>query len=163
MKIRFCYTRGWKYTFGDDSFGPAVIDFLNKKYSELLKDRAFVIDVGTGMSDFLFDILLSPIKPKKLIVLIVIDSIISPSRSAGELLEIQPNQLSSEKAPLFFLHQFPSVNLLKELKEETGVEVCVFVVQAKRIPKEVNSGLFLEVRKVIPCMCKRILKECVVY
>ncbi len=60
----------------------------------------------------------------------------------------------------FSLHQFPTINLLKELKQNTSVEVKVFVVQTEFVPDKVLPGLSNSVSKAIPKMCEIIIKEC---
>ncbi len=68
---------------GDDGFGPAVIQHLEKYY--LLPDSVAAIDCGTSIRDILFDLLLSPQKPRKMIVIDVTDS---PDLVPGEIREI---------------------------------------------------------------------------
>ena len=52
--------------WGDDGFGPAVVQRLNDKYN--LPDDVLVLDVGTSIRDILFDLALSEVKPQKLII-----------------------------------------------------------------------------------------------
>ena len=53
--------------FGDDGFGPAVIEYLEKNVS--LPENVLAVDMGTGIKDFLFDLILAPVKPKCIYVL----------------------------------------------------------------------------------------------
>jgi len=69
--------------FGDDGFGPAVVNHLKEKYS--LPDDVLVMDVGTSIRDILFDLALSEKKPKKIIVF---DAVDYPDRKPGEVFEI---------------------------------------------------------------------------
>ncbi len=53
--------------FGDDGFGPAVIDYL-EKHCRLPEDVS-ILDVGTGAREILFTIALAEKKPKRIIVI----------------------------------------------------------------------------------------------
>jgi coenzyme F420 hydrogenase subunit delta len=139
---------------GDDGFGPAVIQHLEKYYS--LPDSTAAIDCGTSIRDILFDLLLSPQKPRKMIIVDVTDS---PGLAPGDIREIDVSQIRPEKISDFSLHQFPTTNMLNEIKEETPIDVKVFVAQVSGLPAEVAPGLSEPVREAIPRMCERILEE----
>lgn len=139
---------------GDDGFGPAVIQHLEQNYR--LPDNVAVIDCGTSIRDILFDVLLSPQKPRKMIIVDVTDS---ANLAPGEIREIDIDQIRPEKISDFSLHQFPTTNMLKEIKEETTIDVRVFVVQTAGMPTEVKPGLSEPVRAAIRPMCERILAE----
>jgi coenzyme F420 hydrogenase subunit delta len=139
---------------GDDGFGPAVIQHLEKYYS--LPDSTAAIDCGTSIRDILFDLLLSPQKPRKMIIVDVTDS---PGLAPGDIREIDVSQIRPEKISDFSLHQFPTTNMLNEIKKETPIDVKVFVAQVSGLPAEVAPGLSEPVREAIPRMCERILEE----
>jgi coenzyme F420 hydrogenase subunit delta len=138
--------------FGDDGFGPAVAKYLQDNYP--LPADVLVLDVGTSIRDLLFNLVLSEKKPQKIIV---IDAVDYPDRQPGEVFEIPVEGIPDKKTADFSLHQFPTVNLLQELKEHTRVEVHVLVVQVKDLPEEVNPGLSPEVTAAIKEVCARIL------
>ena len=52
--------------FGDDGFGPAVIEHLEAHYP--IPETVLVRDLGTGIRDFLFDLLISTIKPRRIYI-----------------------------------------------------------------------------------------------
>lgn len=139
---------------GDDGFGPAVIQHLERHYS--LPDSVAAIDCGTSIRDILFDVLLSPQKPRKIIIIDVADR---PDLVPGEIREIDIDQIRSEKIADFSLHQFPTTNMLKEIKEATPIEVRVLVVQATSLPDEVKPGLSQPVQAAVRPMCERIQAE----
>jgi coenzyme F420 hydrogenase subunit delta len=139
---------------GDDGFGPAVIQHLEKHY--FLPDSVAAIDCGTSIRDILFDVLLSSQKPRKMIIVDVTDS---PGLAPGEIREIDIDQIRPEKISDFSLHQFPTTNMLKEIKEETPVDVRVLVVQVSDMPDEVKPGLSKPVQTAIRPMCERVLSE----
>ena len=122
--------------FGDDGFGPAVVNHLQEKYS--LPDDVLVMDVGTSIRDILFDLALSEKKPKKIIV---VDAVDYPDRKPGEVFEIPVEGIPENKTSDFSLHQFPTVNILQELKDHTRIEVKIIVAQTEEIPDTVKPGL----------------------
>jgi coenzyme F420 hydrogenase subunit delta len=137
---------------GDDGFGPAVIEYLQKHYQ--LPDTVFSLDVGTGIRNLLFDILLLPIKPRKIFI---IDAIQQKGRKPGELFKLDLQQIPSQKVSDFSLHQFPSINLLEEFTQVVQVEVLA--VQIKEVPEQVRPGLSDEVHIAVPRACLWLLKQ----
>ncbi len=139
--------------FGDDGFGPAVVKYLQKNYS--LPQDVLVQDVGTSIRDILFDLAICEQKPQKLII---IDAVDYPDRQPGEVFEIPVEGIPAQKTADFSLHQFPTVNLLQELKDHTGMEIHILVVQVQVLPEEVSPGLSPEVAGAIKEVCARILQ-----
>jgi len=137
---------------GDDGFGPAVIRHMEEHHT--VPDTVALIDCGTSIRDILFDIILSPRKPRRVIIVDVTDT---PPMAAGDIREIDIDQIRPEKRCDFALHQFPGINLLKEIKDETRVDIRVFVTQVSGMPSEVKPGLSEPVLRAIPAMCERIL------
>jgi len=140
--------------FGDDGFGPSVIERLNKEY--VLPPCAFAADVGTSAGDLLFDFLLSPVKPTHLFI---VDAMFQEGRAPGELFETHTENLARKEAADFSLHQFPSVNLLQELQDPGGVTVRILAVQIGSIPEEVRPGLSREVNGAVDAACQWLLRE----
>jgi coenzyme F420 hydrogenase subunit delta len=138
--------------FGDDGFGPAVVKYLQDHYP--LPEDVLALDVGTSIRDLLFNLVLSEEKPEKIIV---VDAVDYPDRQPGEVFEIPVEGIPAKKTADFSLHQFPTVNLLQELKEHTGVEIHVIVVQVQDLPEEVSPGLSPEAAGAIKEVCARIL------
>lgn len=138
--------------FGDDGFGPRVIEELLKSHS--LPETVGCMDAGTGVRDLFFDILLSENKPRRILI---IDASRQDGRSPGEISEIDVDEIAPEKAADFSLHQFPTANMLKELSAGTNVEVSVLVVEPEHIPEEIAPGLSGPVTAAVPKMCRRIM------
>ncbi|NOR15236.1 MAG: hypothetical protein GQ544_05995, partial [Candidatus Aminicenantes bacterium] len=69
------------------------------------------------------------------------------------------DEIPMEKLDDFSIHQVPSSNLLKELKDLCSVEVIVKVCQVKTIPDTIQSGLSEPLRKAIPLMAQSITEE----
>jgi len=138
--------------FGDDGFGPAAADYLliNCK----VPDDVYVMDVGIGAGDVLFTVALSQKKPKKIIVLDAVDL----QRKPGEVFELSIDDLPANKVTDFSMHLFPATNLLKELRDQMGVDVVILACQAERIPEEVNPGLSDSVKRALPKTAEMALK-----
>ncbi len=138
--------------FGDDGFGPAVVQRL--LVTGVASTGVRVEDVGTGIRDILFDfILCEEIRPKRIIV---VDAVDHPGRRPGEVFEIDPASVPAKKIHDFSLHQFPTVNMLTELSEATDIEVRVIAVQIQRIPEEVSPGLSRPVAEAVSKAVERI-------
>ena len=138
--------------WGDDGFGPAVIEHLNQHYS--LPDDVLARDVGTSIRDTLFDLILSERKPK---LLIIIDAVDHPDRRPGEVFEIPVEGIPENKVSDFSLHQFPTVNMLQEIKEKSGMQVKIIVARTESIPEEVQPGLSESIRRAVPVACEQIM------
>ena len=138
--------------WGDDGFGPAVIEHLNQHYS--LPDDVLARDVGTSIRDTLFDLILSEQKPK---LLIIIDAVDHPDRRPGEVFEIPVEGIPENKISDFSLHQFPTVNMLQEIKEKSGMQVKIIVARTESIPEEVQPGLSESIRRAVPVACEQIM------
>jgi coenzyme F420 hydrogenase subunit delta len=134
---------------GDDGYGPAVIDKLHADY--LLPAEIDAIDAGTCVREYLFDYLLSEEgRPESIFVL---DAVDFTDRQPGEVFEIVPSQIPAKKIHDFSLHQFPTVNLLQELAENTGISVRILAAQIHFIPEEIAPGL-------TPAMTEAVAKTC---
>lgn len=134
---------------GDDGYGPAVVDELNSRYS--LPATVEAVDAGTCVREYLFDYLLAEEgRPERIIIL---DAVDFPDRAPGEVFYILPAQIPAKKIHDFSLHQFPTVNLLQELEQHTGIEVLILAGQVGFIPKEIAPGLS-------PAMCGAVAEAC---
>ncbi|MCB2185238.1 MAG: hydrogenase maturation protease [Deltaproteobacteria bacterium] len=130
---------------GDDGFGPAVIEHLLTHHQ--LPDEVHAADVGTGIRDLLFDLLLSPTRPR---LLILVDAADPPDLAPGELAELTVSQVDPAKAHDFSVHHFPSLNLLRELATQTATRVRILAVKVAARPEQVNPGLSPPVAAAVP-------------
>lgn len=140
--------------FGDDGFGPEVIAYLHENFS--LPSCVEAVDVGTSIGDYLFDFLLTPDKPSHIFI---VDAISQPQRQPGEIFELDIENVPVNKSSDFSLHQFPSVNLLLEMRDSGGIQVHILAVQVKCIPDFVQPGLSAEVKAAIPQACMWLLRQ----
>lgn len=139
---------------GDDGFGPAVIAEL--KASCILPDKVVLVDAGTGIREYLFDYLLSPeCRPERVIIL---DAVDFPERKPGEVFPIDISSIPTKKIHDFSLHQFPSINLLLELQEHTGMKVEVLAAQVESLPDEISPGLSSPMTAAVGSACEKILQ-----
>jgi len=139
--------------FGDDGFGPEVIDYLLHHYD--IPDHIYLVDAGTGIRKILFTLSLSEPRPREIVIIDAVDQ----GKSPGEIFEIRLEQVPKEKIDDFSLHQVPSSNLLRELQDFCGVKVRVLACQVEAIPETVQPGLSESVKKAVPRMAQRIAKE----
>ncbi len=52
--------------FGDDGFGPAVVEDLLQNYA--IPEDIYVMDVGTGVRKLLFTLLLGDVQPAEIVI-----------------------------------------------------------------------------------------------
>jgi coenzyme F420 hydrogenase subunit delta len=137
---------------GDDGFGPAVVDELQDRYE--LPEDIQAIDAGTCVREYLFDyLLMEEGRPERIIVL---DAVDFEGRRPGEVFEIQPSEIPAKKIHDFSLHQFPTVNLLQELADNTGIPVSIIAAQIEYIPDEIAPGLSPPMVKAVTETCEKI-------
>ena len=134
----------------DDGFGPRVAEELLKNYH--LPGNVGVINAGTGVRNILFDIALSEKKPEKIIIIDAIDA----GKTPGEIFELPIDEIPEKKIDDFSMHQLPTSNLLKELKDLCKVDVIIIACQVENIPTEVSTTISNKLIDAIPEACKRI-------
>jgi len=139
--------------FGDDGFGCMLVERLQGRGG--VPDSVCLLDVGTGARSLLFTLCLSPVRPRRLLILDGIDA----SREPGELFEIDPAQIPPAKADDFSLHHVPTSNLLREIQERCGVEVRVLACQTGPLPEEVRPGLSPAVLAALPRAVDWVTRE----
>ena len=140
--------------FGDDGFGPAVVDYLESHYA--IPEDVLVRDMGTSLQEVLFDLLIAPQKPKRIFI---VDALSQPERLPGELFEIDLGQFPQKKLSARPAHQFPSIRQLQELGGLTGAVIRILVVQSQHLPETVGPGLSRVVREAVPRACDWLIKE----
>jgi len=138
--------------FGDDGFGPAVINHLRDNY--VLPEDVLAMDMGTSIRNTLFDLSLSEKKPQKIII---VDAVEQQGRKPGEVFEIPVESIPEKKTADFSLHQFPTVNILQELKDRTRIDVVVLVAQAEVVPDVIKPGLSEAMQAAVIEACERLM------
>lgn len=151
-KTRFVFGCG-NPLFGDDGFGPAVVEHLDANH--LLPEDTACVDAGTSIRGILFDLLLMEEKPRQIIL---VDAVDFPGRNPGDVFEIEVDSVPAAKITDFSPHQFPTVNMLKEIRDCTPIDVRVLVVQIQMIPSAVQPGLSKPVQEAVPDMCRLIIE-----
>ena len=138
---------------GDDGYGPAVVDALNSRYR--LPPGVEAIDAGTGIREYLFDyILTAEGRPERIIVL---DAVDFPYRRPGDVFIMDTSAIPPKKIHDFSLHQFPTVNLLVELEQHTGVRVVILAAQVESIPEEITPELSPAMAAAVSVACEKVL------
>src|SRR4030043_1376958 len=77
--------------FGDDGFGPEVVEYLLDHYT--VSDNVCLMDVGTGIRKILFTVSLSEPRPKEIVIIDAVDK----GREPGEIFEITLDEIPFEK------------------------------------------------------------------
>jgi len=138
---------------GDDGFGPAVIEALQLLN---LPETISTIDAGTGIREYLLDYLMLPtLRPQ---LLIIVDAGYRQDMTPGQVLECEATAIPAQKIHDFSLHQFPTVNLLRELQEETGIVVVLLIAQTATVPDHIAPGLSPPMLAAVDDACHRILR-----
>src|SRR4030067_3266560 len=137
--------------FGDDGFGSEVVEYLLGHYN--IPNNICLLDVGTGIRRILFTFSWSEPRPK---VIVIIDAV-DKGRKSGEIFEITLDEIPREKIDDFSIHQVPSSNLLRELRDFCSVQVRVMACQIEAIPETMQSGLSEPIQKAVPLMGQRIV------
>jgi len=140
--------------FGDDGFGPAVARRLGQNAG--LPRSALAMDVGTSVREVLFNVILSRVRPQRIVVVDAVDM----GRQPGDVWTISARDLPQVKCDDFSMHQLPTSNLLRELNELGGVDVTCIVAQVSGIPPEVKPGLSAPVERAVEEAVAMILEAC---
>ncbi|MCL2790842.1 MAG: hydrogenase maturation protease [Desulfobulbus sp.] len=136
---------------GDDGFGPAVIEQLARSS---LPETIRLIDAGTGIREYLLDYLLAPAQRPDL--LIVVDADPGQGAAVGQVRVCTPADLPPRKIHDFSLHQFPTVNLLRELAQATDIEIVLLLAGIDPPGALCTQELSLPVRIAVDEACVRI-------
>jgi coenzyme F420 hydrogenase subunit delta len=141
---------------GDDGFGPAVMEALLERGG--VPEDVFAMDIGLSARDVLFPMVISETHVKKIIIVDGVD-FADKGRKPGEIFEIALDDIPVLKQDDFSMHQVPSSNLLKDLRDHRKIDVTVLACQIQHIPDEVESGLTEPVKAAVPGMCDLITKH----
>jgi coenzyme F420 hydrogenase subunit delta len=139
--------------FGDDGFGPIVAEELEKKYT--IPENVYVLNAELSVREILFNITLSEKKPDTIVIIDAVDF----GRESGEIFEIDLDELPENKIDDFSMHQVPTSNLLRELRDICKVDVRILSCQVEKIPEEVEPGLSEIVKKQVLKMCELIAER----
>jgi coenzyme F420 hydrogenase subunit delta len=140
---------------GDDGFGPTVASNLLKNYN--IPDDTHVMDVGIGARRILFTIALGETKIKRIIIIDAVN-FKNHGKIPGEIFEIPIEDIPLLKIDDFSMHQVPSSNLLKEIRDYCNMKITILACQVKKIPEHVLPGLSKPVQNSVPKMCNKVLE-----
>ncbi len=140
--------------FGDDGFGPCVIEYLQRH--GWVPENVTLLNVGTSVRGILFDILLSSKRPEKIIIVDAVDL----GREPGAVFSIDIDEMPANKIDDFTLHEMPTSNLLKELKEFCHIKIIIIAGQVAHLPEEVKPGLSDPLNKSLSIAAQEVLKAC---
>jgi len=138
---------------GDDGFGPAVAQCLRSNF--VIPEDVCVFDAGTSVREILFDTVLSEKKPSKVVIVDAMDC----GREPGELFKLDIDALPKVKIDDFSMHQIPTSNLLRELRDYCGIEVIVIGCQVANTCNSVNPGLSRPIEAAVKPAAESIANE----
>ncbi len=139
--------------FGDDGFGCALVEYVNSHHR--VPEDVCLLDAGTGVRKLLFTLSLSPVRPRRLLIVDALDA----GRAPGELFEIDPSEIPAVKLDDFSLHQLPTSNLLRDLQMACGVQVRVLACQTGTLPEEIRPGLSPALQAAVPRAADWLVRE----
>jgi coenzyme F420 hydrogenase subunit delta len=136
--------------FGDDGFGPAVVEELQKLQ---LPDNVKVIDAGLGAPHFLFTLMEDAEVPvRKLIIIDIADFGANP----GDVTKLRPEDLPP--GSYRDAHSWDLSEPLQRLKDV--IDITIIGCQPKRVAShEFELGLTEEVEGAIPKTVRIVLEE----
>jgi coenzyme F420 hydrogenase subunit delta len=140
--------------FGDDGFGPAVVEYMLECRDA--PGNVCFINAGSSVREILFNVALSERKPERIIV---VDAMMC-GRTAGTVAELELDAIPKKKRDDFSMHQVPTSNLLKELRDLCGIEVKLVVLEPPEIPPEVKPGLSRAAGKAVKRAAELVLEMC---
>ena len=139
--------------FGNDGFGPEVIDHLTRHCA--IPEDVDILDVGTGARKVLFTVSLSETRPQEIVIVDAVDW----GQEIGSVSEISVESLPITKIDDFSLHQVPTSNMLRELQDDCGVKVSVIVCDVGGIPQMIEPGLSSEIEAAVVTAARRIAER----
>ena len=114
-----------------------------------------VLDTGTSVREILFDTILADKKPSKIVIVDAMDCGLEP----GELFSPDIDSFPKAKLDDFSLHQVPTSNLLRELRDLCGIKIIVVACQVAGACDMVNPGLSEPVSKAVGRAAEMTAKE----
>ncbi|MFH1882568.1 MAG: hydrogenase maturation protease [Planctomycetota bacterium] len=139
--------------FGDDGFGPAVAQQLQCDFK--VPAEICVLDTGTSVREILFDTILADKKPSKIIIIDAMDC----GRKPGELFSPDIDSFPEVKLDDFSLHQVPTSNMLRELRDLCGIKVIVVACQVAGTCDSVSPGLSEPVGEAVEHAVEMLARE----
>lgn len=139
--------------FGNDGFGPEVIDHLTRHFA--IPEDVYAIDVGTGARKVLFTVSLSETRPQEIVIVDAVDW----GQEIGLVSEIPVESLPLTKVDDFSLHQVPTSNMLRELQDDCGVKVSVIVCDVGEIPQVIEPGLSSAIEAAVVVATEKIAER----
>lgn len=139
--------------FGDDGFGPAVVESLQRDYA--IPEDIYVMDVGTGVRKLLFTLILGDELPEEIVIVDAVDW----GHLIGEVKAISASELPVTKIDDFSLHQVPTSNMLRELQDQCQVDVSVVVCDVGVLPQRIEPGLSPKTKQAVQWASQKIATQ----
>ena len=144
--------------YADDGFGPAVVDEVKEKYSDLIPANVKVIDAGLGAPHFLFNLIggSDEVAVKRIIIIDIADFGGTP----GQLALLDVNDLPP--GTYRDVHSWDLTEPLHKLKSR--IDITIIGCQPKRVTEpDFEIGLTEEVEAAIPKAISKLFELLGVY
>lgn len=159
--------------FGDDGLAPKAVNALaeEQKRKGILPHVAF-IDAGTSIRPLLLDMILYLALAQKIIL---VDVVQESGRAAGTLQQHDIGERSmtvtkqpplTEQSAFFangFLHNAPTLDLLRQLQATATMDIVVLTVQAAHIPVLMDDRLSQQAQAALPELTQKIQQLCTLH
>lgn len=136
---------------GDDGFGPAVAQYIEKYYQE--NENVLIVDAGMACGEWIVPLVHDDQRPDRLIIVDVIDLGLEP----GTIRILKPNDLKLLNTS-YSSHFFPDKETFKELIE-LGMDISFISCQLKKIPRELSMQLSPDLREIVPKVAKIVAEQ----
>lgn len=141
--------------FGDDGLAPRTVQALAQDPS--VPHGTALIDAGTSIRPLLMDLSLSEARPERVVL---IDVVMEEGREPGSIRceDIDNAELTDPAGG--FMHQAPTMGLLRRMRDSVGTDIVVLTVQAARIPEEMDDSLSPEASAALPRLVTYVKELC---
>ncbi len=132
--------------YGDDGFGPAVIEYM-KKYNIMLEGDTQLIDGATSAPHYIFTL------PEKKWKNIIIIDIASMNKKPGEIDVLKLDQVKEQERYLD-VHGISATDPLHELEDHINIRIVA--CEPENVPDEMELGISETLEKSIPQVIEKV-------
>ena len=132
--------------YGDDGFGPAVIEYM-KKYNIMLEGDTQLIDGATSAPHYIFTL------PEKKWKNIIIIDIASMNKKPGEIDVLKLDQVKEQERYLD-VHGISATDPLHELEDH--IYIRIVACEPENVPDEMELGISETLEKSIPQVIEKV-------
>ncbi|MBE6493104.1 MAG: coenzyme F420-reducing hydrogenase, FrhD protein [Methanosphaera stadtmanae] len=132
--------------YGDDGFGPAVIEYM-KEHNIILEGDTQLIDGATSAPHYIFTL------PENKWKNIIIIDIASMNKKPGEIDVLKLNQIKEQERYLD-VHGISATDPLHELEDHINIRIVA--CEPENVPDEMELGISETLEKSIPQVIEKV-------